>query len=69
MKIHNFDLPTEFAKPRARAAFTAHGCDTLDTFRRAHGGDFCQLPEGHAECLPGFRPYRCADGRVVGVQA
>ena len=68
MKIHPFTALTEFAKPRACAAFTAHGCDSLDTFRLVNGGGYCQLPPGHAECLPGFRPWRCADGRVVGVQ-
>ena len=68
MKIHTFTEHLPFAKPYARAAFTAHGCDSLDTFRRVNGGDFHPLPEGHAECLPGFRPYRTADGRVLGVQ-
>jgi hypothetical protein len=68
MKIHNFSQPTSYSSSTfAKPAFELHGV-TLDTFRGIRGGEFCALPEGHASCLPGFRPYRCADGTVVGVE-
>lgn len=69
MKIHNFTSHTQFAPPRRQHPFEANSCPDLETFKKVNGGDFCTLPDGHAECHPGFRPYRCADGRIVGVQA
>jgi hypothetical protein len=69
MKMHTFSNPTPYSKPYANHPFEAHGCDSIETFRAVNGGDFCALQEGQAACQPGFRPWRCADGRIVGVQA
>jgi hypothetical protein len=69
MRIHNFSEPTAFGKPYAKPAFTLHGCDSIGTLRKVKGGDYCTLPDGHASCLPGFRPYRCGDGAVIGVES
>lgn len=67
MKIHTF-AQSAYSAPRPQAPFVAHGCDSLETFRKVNGGDFYTLPDGHPPCHDGFKPYRCADGRVVGVQ-
>ena len=68
MQIHNFSAATLYAAPRAQRPFVANSCPNLETFRAVNGGDFCTLPDGHNPCHPGFRPYRCADGSIVGVQ-
>jgi hypothetical protein len=67
MKIHNFSAPTAYAKPYAKPPFELHNI-TLEVFRQVNGGDFCSLPEGHEPCRPGFRPYRCANGNIVGLE-
>jgi hypothetical protein len=68
MKIHHFTKPsTPRGTATPKAPFTMQGL-ALDDFRKIHGGDFCPLPESWHGCQPGFKPYRMADGTIVGVQ-
>lgn len=69
MLIHFFVQTTIFAPPMAQRPFKPDGCPNVETLKRARGGDFCALPDGHAPCHEGFRPYRCADGQVIGVKS
>ena len=68
MQMHNYAQSTFQVRAVAQKPFTTHGCDSLDAFRKAHPGDFVQLPEGYEACKAGFRPYRCADGRLIGLK-
>ncbi|MDY0746564.1 hypothetical protein SNE35_18770 [Paucibacter sp. R3-3] len=69
MLIHNFGRPTIFGPPLAQRPFEPDDCSDLKTLHKVRGGNFCALPDGYAPCHEGFRPYRCADGQVIGVKA
>lgn len=50
-------------------AFVAHGCDSLEAFNQAHKGEFLKgMPDTHEPCREGFRPYRTANGDILGVK-
>ncbi len=38
-------------------------------FQAAHPGPYIDfVPDGYGPCRAGFRPYRCTDGRIMGVK-
>jgi len=70
MKTHNFaQLASNQSKRAPGPAFTAHGCDSLETFNAVHKGKFMNsMPDTHEPCRAGFRPYLTASGDILGVK-
>ena len=70
MQIHNYDPKTIYQTKRLPGrAFVAHGCDSLEAFNQAHKGEFLKgMPDTHEPCREGFRPYRTANGDILGVK-